>query len=195
MPFIVVINARQSNDLSAPVQQIDRFNNIKLHLQYDSVASTFEFELTFDPSNKKDAELISLSHMHECSIYYVHSNVGNFKDINYKNSVTNKELLFTGTMLSNSFGHSSKPTTLKVAGYSRPGALEDCDIPVSKYPLESNGKTFRQIVSGILSKSGSKGFNFKMVVDKLGNKDGNTVFVEEQSADLVDEKSTAPEST
>lgn len=190
----LTINTRESDNIKT-VQLIDTFNFVKLHLQYDSVASTFEFELSFDPQDKKQREIASVSHIHEASFYYVHLKPGRFQDINYDPQVTNDELLMTGFLLSQGFHHSSKPNTVKIGGYSKAGALEDSDISIDKFPLESVGKTFKQIVEAILKTSpGKKGFNFGFVVDKLGNQDGNTVFEQEQSADKSFDKSTAPES-
>lgn len=194
MGIKLTINARQSDNIS-PIQEIDKFNSIEVELEYDSIASKFEFALAFDPNSKKQAEIVSVSHIHEGSIYYVHEKPGRFKDLNYKESITPNELLITGFLLSQGFKHSAVPNLVRVGGYSKPGALEDSDIPIDKYPLESNGKTFKQIVQSILKPSpGKKGFNFGFRVDKLGNKDGNTVFVESQSVDEDYEKSTGPES-
>jgi hypothetical protein len=190
----LTINARQSDNMK-PVQEIEKFNSIDITLEYDSIASKFEFEMAFDPNNKKDAEIASVSHIHEGSIYYVHDKPGKFKDLKYRDAVTTNELLITGFLLSQGFRHSAAPNLVKIGGYSKPGALEDSDIPIDKFPLESNGKSFKQIAQSILKTSpGKKGFNFGFRVDKLGNKDGNTLFVESKSVDEDYEKSTAPES-
>lgn len=193
MGIKLTINTRQSDNIKT-VQQIDKFNSVKLHLQYDSIASTFEFDLSFDPTDRRQAEIVSVSHMHECSIYYVHARSGNHKDTNYRDVYTTDELTITGFLLSQGFYRSVKPKPVKVGGYSKSGALEDSDISIDKYPLESNGKTFKQIVTSILTPSpGQKGFNFGFKISPISQGTG-VVFAEAQSADESYDKSTAPES-
>lgn len=72
----------------------------------------------------------------------------------------NDELLLTGRILSHKFPREATKQLASLAGYSLPGVLEDCDIPTSIYPLQSDGLSIRQIASKLL-----KPFNLKMVVD------------------------------
>lgn len=191
MPFKVVIDTRYSNNFRNPKINVDFFNSVKVNMKHDSVASTFEFEMDFDPNNQEHAEIACVSHMHEVLIYYVHDKPGRYpvsrKSGQIIYGVTTDELVLTGYMLSQSFTLAPKPELTQLTGYSKPGALEDCDVPVELYPLESNGLTFRQIVQKLISR-----FNFGFVVAASG---ANTVFVEKDRVDKQIEKSTAPEST
>lgn len=186
------------------------FNEIDINLKFDSVASTFRLQMYFDPNNEEHAELATVSHIHECSLYYVHDRPGKFVNDKGKFVTTNDELIITGFMLSQRFHSSEKPGFMEIGGYSKPGMLGDCDIPTAAYPLESNGLSFRQIVKKILpyfSNPKKGGFNFFIKSSRA-----DSVFVKEGEAasglgdlnDLLGEinddadgdlgKSTAPES-
>lgn len=168
--LVLKVNTRQSNT-GDPIRTVKYFTDFKMSLKYDSVASTFAFGFYFDPSNVEHAEIACVSHMHECQIFY------------------DEELLITGFTLSQTLVHSSVPELVQIGGYSKPGVLEDCDIPTKMYPLESNGKTFRQIVQRLISP-----FNFEFKITDLAKKDANTRFTITEKADKEIPKSTAPES-
>jgi prophage tail gpP-like protein len=207
----LVVDMRDSKR-QKPKIAVTLFNEISINLKFDSVASTFKFKMYFDPSNVDHAELATVSHIHECSIYYVHDEPGRY--INSKGQFINTtdELIITGFMLSQRFNSSAKPSFMEIGGYSKPGVLADCDIPTAAYPLESNGLTFRQIVNKILPYFGQPsrgGFSFKIKSTRA-----DSVFVDNDAVDnttgLADikkqiaamdsdaddpiEKSTAPES-
>lgn len=124
------------------VRNVEGFNNFSLSLRYDSVASTFNFDFTFDPKNPEHRELACVSHFHEAFIEH------------------NGERLITGIILSNIFSMSPAKKMIPFAGYSLPGVFEDCEIPVDLYPLQSDGLTLREIASKLI-----KPFGLKMVVD------------------------------
>lgn len=179
MPVELQINTRES-DTGSAIRTVNFFNSVKINLKYDCVASTFAFDMYFDPNNKEHAEIVGISHYHEAILKYVHDN-------------GKKQLLITGYILSQNLPHSSKPELISIGGYSKPGLIEDCDIPTSLYPLESNGLTFRQIVNKVLSPfGGKKGIKFVVRSDKGYSSTGYKT--EEQRVDAKIEKSTAPES-
>ena len=66
-----------------------------------------------------------------------------YKDVLIYNS--NDKLIFTGTFLNNRFTSTKDRHLVVISGYSKSGILEDVTIPVSQYPLESNGKSFIEI--------------------------------------------------
>lgn len=127
--------------------QLDFFNGLSVTLRYDSVASQYGFNMYFDPNNEDHKELLKPGHYHQMSIEH------------------NGELLMTGFILNQTF--SSRPTKQlsSVSGYSLPGVLEDCQIPPSLYPLQSDGKTLLEIAQKLVGN-----FPFGIEVDPLVSK-------------------------
>lgn len=133
----ISINVRERSDGHKPVKiSAKAFDNVAISLRFDSVASTFKFDMNFDPLDPDHAELMCPTHMHECVVKYTYEN----------GAVQN---LISGFILSQGFANSNKPELSSVGGYSRPGLLQDCDIPVD-CPVESNGLTFRQVVQRVI---------------------------------------------
>ena len=124
------------------VRNIEYFNSFNLSLKYDSVASTFGFNFYFDPLNRDHAELACVSHFHEAIVEH------------------NGEKLIHGYILSQAFNVSSKKELVQFAGYSLPGVLEDCQIPTSLYPLQSDGLSLYDI-----AKKYTAPFGLKIIVD------------------------------
>lgn len=124
------------------VVDVKYFNNFNLELKYDAIASTFSFDFYFDPANRQHAEMACVSHFHEAVVQH------------------NGETLLTGYLLSQVFNSSSEKELSKFAGYSKAGVLEDCEIPPSLYPLQTDGLTLRQIAQKLIAP-----FKLKMIVD------------------------------
>lgn len=134
--MILKINDRITN------RKVEFFNNFNLKLQSDSVASTFSFNFYFDPKNPEHKEMACVSHYHIATLEH------------------NGELLLTGYILSQTFTNSNTKQLCAIGGYSLPGFLEDCEIPTSLYPLQSDSLTLRQIAQKLIQP-----FGLKMVVD------------------------------
>lgn len=128
--------------LKIGTKKISRFNAVDVTLKYDSVASTFAFQYFYDPN---DTELPELSEL------------GAFRSVTVEDE---GELLLTGTLLSHGHSDAAEKQLSSVSGYSTPGVLEDCEIPPSAYPLQSDGKTLRQIVSKLIQP-----FGISLIVD------------------------------
>lgn len=124
------------------VRKVDFFNQFSLSLKYDSIASSFAFSFYFDPKNPDHRELSCVSHFHEAIVEH------------------NGEKLVTGYILSQVFNSSEVKELVQFAGYSLPGVFEDCEIPPSLYPLQSDGLTLRQIAQRLIGP-----FKIKMIVD------------------------------
>ena len=122
--------------------EIDTFNNFSLSLRYDSVASAFSFSFYFDPNNPEHKLLFQPGHYHQVDIEH------------------NGELLLRGWILGQSFGQASDKVLSSVNGYSLSGVLEDCEIPVDLYPLQSDTKNLREIANHLTSK-----FPFSVSID------------------------------
>ncbi len=139
--LVLKINVRHS-DTGNKIRTITRFTNFTMNRVFNSFASTFSFDFYFDPRDKELAEIVCVSHMHECSIYY------------------NNRLELTGYILSQTFDDPGKPELVTISGYAKPGVLNDCDVPFSLYPLETDGLTFRQIIQKIIPP-----FHIGLVID------------------------------
>lgn len=138
------INIRHTTTPGAQkIRTLTQFTDFTGDFVFNSLASTFSFEFYFDPRNQVHAETVCVSHLHECQIFY------------------NGKLQLTGYILANKFKNNGKPQLVKLSGYSKAGALGDCDIPYNQYPLETNGLNFKQILSKILAPFASNGIGIK----------------------------------
>lgn len=135
-------------------QEFKNFNNFKLNLKYDSIASTFSTDVYFNPENKEHLKLFKPFTYQECTIEF------------------NNKLIFTGTILVNTFNDSSTTQFASIGGYSKCGIIEDCDIPTSAYPLQSDGRTIAQICERLLNIYG-----IKYVIDSSVSNRMNRVLV------------------
>lgn len=109
------------------VREVSEFSNFQLSLGYDSFGSTFSFSFFFDPDNPDHKELACVTHYHDCVVEH------------------NGETLVTGFAINQNFFRSPSKKLATISGYSKPGLFEDCSIPPSLYPLQSNGLTLLQI--------------------------------------------------
>jgi len=114
------------------------FSNYAINLLYDSVASTFSFSALRDFAPAPFG-------FQTCTI---EDDAGN--------------LLITGTVLSSNFVATRKEQLITINGYSLPGILEDCQIPPSIYPLQSDKLTLRQIIDKVTAP-----FGISYVVDSI----------------------------
>jgi prophage tail gpP-like protein len=128
--------------LKVGTQQITDFNEVNVELKYDSVASTFSFQYRYDSADPQLTLLNSPASYADCTIEYVNPETGE------------KELLITGTILNHGFDDNPAVGLNGISGYSKTGVLEDCNIPVSLYPLQSDGKTLKQIVEKLIQPFG-----------------------------------------
>jgi prophage tail gpP-like protein len=131
---IIKINDRIRN------RKVDFFNNFQLSLKYDSVASTFGFSYYFDPDNIEHKEMSCIGHDHIATIEH------------------NNEILLTGYLMAQDFNDSDKREMSSFGGYSLPGFLEDCQMPLNA--LQSDSLSLRQIAQKLIQP-----FKLRMVVD------------------------------
>lgn len=134
--MILKINDRIRN------RKVDFFTKFAIEFKYDSIASLFSFDFFFNPENQEHVDLACIGHYHLATLEY------------------NDELLLSGFILNEKFTDKSQKQLTRFSGYSYPGVLEDCQIPVSLYPLQSDGLTLKEIAQKLL-----KPFNLKMVID------------------------------
>lgn len=165
-------------------QEFTSATKISLNLRFDSVRSTFQIDGVYDPNNS----------------FHVRS----FLPFAYRKVeiFANDELVLTGVATSVSFTDSKDRQLTSISGYSLPGVLEDCTIPLQAYPLETNGKTIRQIVQTIVSDTD---YNLNVVtsggeVDRLSNTELGldtleSESVEESSDTTLETTSSSPQTT
>lgn len=155
----LVINDRIRN------RKIQFFNSFDIELKYNSLASTFGLDFYYDPDVTEQKELACIGHYHICQLFE--------KD----------ELLLTGYILSEGFTGEPTKNLVPIGGYSLPGILEDCRVPVNKaidlalasghiklksgspakpycYPIQDEGLSLRQIAEKYIAP-----FNLQIVVD------------------------------
>jgi len=132
-------------------RKFDFFNSFELNLAYNSIASTFSFEgLIFDEETKNLFKPLSYK---ECKVYM------------------DDELLLTGTILNTSTSAENQDSLASISGYAKTGVLDDCNIPTSLYPLQSDKLTIKEIIEKLL-----KPFSLSLIVDSLAQSSVNTKF-------------------
>lgn len=135
-------------------KKIDKFNSIDISLKYDSVASTFAFSFYYDPS--------------------INTPIGKIGNYSRCTIEDDGEVLITGTILSPSYQDGSIKSLTGISGYSVTGVIEDCEIPIKSYPLQSDGKTLKEITEALLKPFGislviDQGKNFTEIIDKAND--------------------------
>lgn len=145
---------------------VDFFNDINVTLEYNTVASTFSFTFYFNPINPK--------HKAIC------------KPLSYANVTVEHdgETLITGTLLNVEFNDSAVKELCTISGYSNTGVFEDCEIPKSAYPLQSDGISLKAITEKII-----KPFGIKLVVDSKVASRADSKYVLSKGSDTQSIKS------
>jgi len=129
------------------------FSDYNITLKYDSIANIFGF------SAKRDILNYFLEYP-ECKIYD-----------------DNNELLITGTILAPNLKESPNPEFIKITGYGIAGILEDCNIPISLYPLQFDNLSLLQITEKLL-KPFNLAYNFNSNVLSDLNKKYDKVIID-----------------
>jgi len=117
-------------------RRINFWNNFKLNLVFNSIGSTFDFAYRNDVDSNESKFLSQLGEYNDCTLE------------------ENGELLLTGTILNHSFVSDSLPDLSTFSGYSKPAVLNDCNVPISIYPLQSDGLSLAQITSKLITPFG-----------------------------------------
>lgn len=129
------------------------FNSVVISTTLDTLASVFAFTAFYDPANPDHVIL--------------------FRPLTYyKIEFFNDDggLIMTGTVVHWNFKSSAESNLVQLAGYSLPGVLEDCQVPYSLYPLESDGRSLAQIIARLI-----KPFALKMIVYEIVSKEANQI--------------------
>ncbi len=138
------MNLKINHRIGDGIVDVTYFNDFEIDLKFDSVASTFSFQALFDPYNRSHAELFCVSHFHEATLEH------------------EGETLISGFLLGEEFKSSAVEELTHFAGYSKPGVFEDCEIPPTLYPLQSDGLSLAEIARKIAAP-----FHLNVIIDPL----------------------------
>lgn len=142
---------------------IDFFDKVVIQLNLDSVASVFSFVGRYNPENELHREV--------------------FRPLSYPKVEIfneNEEKILTGKIVNHSFNSDQTPGLWNLSGYSLPGVLENSNIPVSQYPLQSVKLNLQEITEKII-----KPFGINLVIDPSVYRDTQINF--KQSTALPEE--------
>lgn len=132
---------------------INFFDEVAIQLSLDSVASGFSFVGRYNPENPLHQKVFKPLSFAEVEIY--HEN----------------QLRLTGTLVNHSFNSEVRPDLWQLSGYSKPGILEDVNIPYDLYPLESLNRNLKDITERLL-----KPFNIGLKIDPSVMREATTNF-------------------
>jgi prophage tail gpP-like protein len=120
-------------------KEFARWDQVVLTRSMDAM-STFQFFTPFDPTNEQQ--------------------VNTFKPFSYKPATIHfgSGKVLTGTIMNINPSSSDNAKTLTISGYSLPGVLADCTMPVASYPLEFKNVDLQQIVNTLLQPFSIKSF-------------------------------------
>lgn len=113
-----------------------QFDNLTLTRKFNALASSFSFNANFDIENADQRKLFRPYGFRKCEIF------------------SDGILQLTGVILTQKFLDAPQPTLTALSGYSVTGVLQDCQIPTSAYPLQSDNKTLNEIARNLVSKFG-----------------------------------------
>ncbi len=118
-------------------KKFDFFNELTVTLTYASAGSTFSFSGFFAPENRDRKGLFRP---------FTYQKVEVLDDFDKR--------LITGRILNHGFVDSRLKALTAISGYSLPGVLQDCPIPLELYPLQSDGKTLKEITEALIKPFG-----------------------------------------
>jgi len=113
------------------------FNAVVISTTLDTIASIFTFTAFYDQDNPDHKILFKPLSYYKIEFFHDEDTGGG--------------LIMTGTITHHSFKSSKENNLVQISGYSLPGVLDDCQIPYSLYPLESDNRTLAQIVARLIT--------------------------------------------
>lgn len=113
------------------------FTGYTVKMSMDSL-DVFSFEAPWDDADIQAKAALAPFTFRECAVYF------------------NRKLLFMGRLLASAPEVTPNSKKINIQGYPLCGTLNDCDIPVSKYPPSYNGMTLQQIAEDICQPFGVK---------------------------------------
>jgi prophage tail gpP-like protein len=116
-------------------KQFIGFTGYEINLNYDSF-DTFSFSAPYDVAMKDIKDTIMPFAFKDCAVYY------------------NGNLLFNGTLLTPDPELSNGAKEISLQGYPLCGILNDCTIPLAKYPASYDGLTLKEIAEPLCESYG-----------------------------------------
>jgi len=155
------------------VRKLNYFENFQILMKYDSLGSSFKFNFFFDPDNIEHKEMACIGHYH----------IAKLKEGN--------ETLMTGFILSTVFDDSPEAQLAVVGGYSLPGVLQDCEIPIGD--PASWIKTPKVYSREVMDKTWpttwqSDSLSLKEIAQKMLNPFGLSMVIDDSVKAAMDEK-------
>lgn len=132
----------------------DEFNSVSVTQTLNAVATVFSFTARYDRENPVHKKIMRPFQFLDCDFY---------NDAGVK--------FVTGQIVSHDFLSNSDPNLVQISGYSNGGVLEDCSIPLESYPLESIGRSLKDITERLISY-----FNLKLTIDSDVRPDCNLIY-------------------
>jgi prophage tail gpP-like protein len=116
--------------------EFQNFQDFKLDLVFNSIASAFSFKAFVDFEDPKMRSL--------------------FRPFSYRKVAVfaDGRLVLTGVILNHKLIDDGEPNMIAVSGYSVTGVLQDSSIPISTYPLQSDKKTIAEITTNLIEPFG-----------------------------------------
>lgn len=113
------------------------FTGYTVKMAMDSL-DVFSFSAPWDDATKSIHSAFSPFSFKECAVYF------------------NRKLLFMGRLLASAPEVQPDRKTINLQGYPLCGTLNDCCVPVTKYPPSYNGLTLKQIAEDVCAPFGVK---------------------------------------
>lgn len=127
-------------------QQLVKFQEITMKLQYDSVADTVVIKADFDPANSADKTFFRPNSYYGIKVIWEKPKGGSFP-------------LITGTVIGHGFSDLAAPTLNTIEAYSTTGILQDCQV--CSESLQYDGLTIAEIARRIAGY-----FGINVIVDE-----------------------------
>jgi hypothetical protein len=125
-------------------QKLEFFNNLSFSTQINAISSSLSFDTFLDIQTYEFAKIEVLR---------------------------NNFLMFTGKVFSKTLPNEPIPKPFNYKCYSLTGILEDSTIPISKYPIQTQNKTLKEIIENICNM-----FDITLKVDISANADVNKIY-------------------
>jgi len=146
--------------------KLTRFNNFKISLKFDAVASTFSFDFVYEPDNGQHAAILNLGAYPEVEVVY------------------RKETLVKGVVVNSKISIESEPSVATAEGYTYTGVLEDCNLPLDLFPLDYNSQSLQDIAKKVAG-----AFDLQVEVDSTAKAQAQKPFEKVEASETETAKS------
>ena len=138
-------------------KEYSNFSSYNINLAYNSIASSFT--------------ITGLNHVILNPLSYPEIKI-------YDES---NDLIITGRIVTPEYSDFASVNQITYSGYSLPGVLEDCNIPIELYPLQSDNLSLKQICDKLFTSFGISYVIDSIVSDEMNKKYTKSIAGEGQS--------------